>query len=48
MPFISQVAVGTREFLLVYGNDYDTKDGTGNDIQIFLQQGLQENTVVNS
>lgn len=29
MPFIAQVAVGRREKLLVYGNDYDTVDGTG-------------------
>lgn len=29
MPFIAQVAVGKREFLQVYGNDYDTPDGTG-------------------
>ncbi len=29
MPFISQVAVGKREFLNVFGNDYDTHDGTG-------------------
>ena len=29
MPFISQVAVGKREYLSVFGNDYDTKDGTG-------------------
>ena len=29
MPFISQVAIGAREELKVYGNDYDTKDGTG-------------------
>jgi UDP-glucose 4-epimerase len=29
MPFISQVAVGIREKLAVFGNDYDTKDGTG-------------------
>lgn len=29
MPYISQVAVGKRPFLSVYGNDYDTKDGTG-------------------
>lgn len=28
-PFISQVAVGKREKLSVYGNDYPTKDGTG-------------------
>lgn len=29
MPFIAQVAVGKREFLSVFGDDYDTKDGTG-------------------
>ncbi|XP_066905815.1 UDP-glucose 4-epimerase-like [Halyomorpha halys] len=29
MPFISQVAVGKREELKVFGKDYDTKDGTG-------------------
>jgi len=29
MPFISQVAVGKREKLSVFGGDYDTKDGTG-------------------
>lgn len=29
MPFISQVAVGKREKLSVFGNDYDTHDGTG-------------------
>ncbi|MBY7973578.1 UDP-glucose 4-epimerase GalE [Vibrio fluvialis] len=29
MPFISQVAVGRREFLSVFGSDYPTKDGTG-------------------
>jgi UDP-glucose 4-epimerase len=29
MPFISQVAVGRREKLMVYGNDYATPDGTG-------------------
>ena len=28
MPYITQVAVGRREFLSVYGNDYDTPDGT--------------------
>ncbi|MCP3697425.1 MAG: UDP-glucose 4-epimerase GalE, partial [Aliivibrio sp.] len=28
MPFISQVAVGRREFLSVFGNDYPTVDGT--------------------
>ncbi|MBI9014099.1 MAG: UDP-glucose 4-epimerase GalE [Clostridiales bacterium] len=29
MPFITQVAVGKREKLSVFGNDYDTHDGTG-------------------
>lgn len=28
-PFITQVAVGKRERLMVFGNDYDTVDGTG-------------------
>jgi UDP-glucose 4-epimerase len=29
MPFVMQVAVGLREKLSVFGNDYDTPDGTG-------------------
>jgi UDP-glucose 4-epimerase len=29
MPFITQVATGKRECLSVFGNDYDTVDGTG-------------------
>lgn len=29
MPYITQVAVGRREYLSVYGNDYPTVDGTG-------------------
>lgn len=29
VPFIAQVAVGTRDRLLVFGDDYDTPDGTG-------------------
>ncbi|HEL1709587.1 TPA: UDP-glucose 4-epimerase GalE [Streptococcus suis] len=29
MPFIAQVAVGKRPELSVFGNDYDTVDGTG-------------------
>jgi UDP-glucose 4-epimerase len=29
MPFVSQVAVGRRERLSVFGNDYPTPDGTG-------------------
>ena len=29
MPYITQVAIGRRECLSVYGNDYPTPDGTG-------------------
>ena len=29
MPFIAQVAVGRRDHLNVFGNDYNTPDGTG-------------------
>eukprot|EP00795_Rhopilema_esculentum_P007488 gene7488-13265_t len=29
MPYINQVAVGRRTHLNVFGNDYETKDGTG-------------------
>ncbi|MCQ2580572.1 MAG: UDP-glucose 4-epimerase GalE [Alphaproteobacteria bacterium] len=29
MPYITQVACGKREKLFVYGDDYDTPDGTG-------------------
>lgn len=29
MPYIAQVASGKREFLSVFGDDWDTKDGTG-------------------
>lgn len=29
MPYITQVAVGKRDHLNVFGNDYDTHDGTG-------------------
>lgn len=29
MPYITQVAIGKREQLQVFGNDYDTHDGTG-------------------
>ena len=28
-PFITQVAAATRPYLEIYGNDYDTPDGTG-------------------
>jgi UDP-glucose 4-epimerase len=29
MPYVAQVAVGKRAFLQVYGDDYETPDGTG-------------------
>lgn len=29
MPFVAQVAVGRRESLSIFGNDYPTEDGTG-------------------
>ena len=29
MPYVAQVAVGRRPFLQVFGNDYNTPDGTG-------------------
>ena len=29
MPYVAQVAIGKREHLNVFGNDYDTPDGTG-------------------
>ncbi|EPB3625166.1 UDP-glucose 4-epimerase GalE [Acinetobacter baumannii] len=29
MPYVTQVAVGRREKLSIYGNDYETIDGTG-------------------
>ena len=29
MPYITQVAIGKREKLSVFGDDYDTPDGTG-------------------
>jgi UDP-glucose 4-epimerase len=29
VPYIAQVAVGRREYLSVFGGDYETEDGTG-------------------
>ncbi|MDQ2734289.1 MAG: UDP-glucose 4-epimerase GalE [Pseudomonadota bacterium] len=29
MPYVAQVAVGNRAYLQIFGNDYDTPDGTG-------------------
>ena len=36
MPYVAQVAVGRREKLQVFGNVYNTKDGTG----LFYPLGL--------
>lgn len=36
MPFVQQVAVGRRPHLTVYGNDYNTVDGTGVCMSIFV------------
>lgn len=40
MPYIAQVSVGKRDMLYIYGNDYDTPDGTGNIFIIFLLQEI--------
>jgi UDP-glucose 4-epimerase len=29
MPYVSQVAIGRREYLTIFGSDYPTPDGTG-------------------
>ena len=29
MPYVAQVAIGRRPHLVVFGNDWDTPDGTG-------------------
>lgn len=29
VPYVTQTAIGKREYVRVFGNDYDTKDGTG-------------------
>lgn len=36
MPYIAQVAVGKLKELNVYGNDYNTRDGTGEYIHILF------------
>ncbi|WP_288258517.1 UDP-glucose 4-epimerase GalE [uncultured Prochlorococcus sp.] len=37
LPFITQVAVGRKDKLLIFGNDYRTKDGTGRRDYIHVQ-----------
>lgn len=41
MPYIAQVSVGKRDMLYVYGNDYDTPDGTGKSFIIFWLQNIE-------
>lgn len=36
MPFVAQVAVGKRDKLTVFGNDYPTPDGTGKRDYIYV------------
>jgi UDP-glucose 4-epimerase len=38
MPYVAQVAVGRRPELNVFGNDYNTPDGTGNNAQSKLSR----------
>ena len=55
IPFITQTAIGKRDFLTVYGNDYNTSDGTcirdyihvmdlANAHVLTLNHGLENNT----
>lgn len=37
MPYVAQVAVGRLPELSIFGNDYDTPDGTGNYYDYFKQ-----------
>uniref|UniRef100_G1RBG1 UDP-glucose 4-epimerase n=1 Tax=Nomascus leucogenys TaxID=61853 RepID=G1RBG1_NOMLE len=39
MPYVSQVAIGRREALNVFGNDYDTEDGTALALPTHLSRG---------
>lgn len=32
MPFLSQVAIGKKDVLTIFGDDYNTEDGTGKNI----------------
>lgn len=46
MPFISQVAVGRRDKLRVFGNEYDTRDGTGARDYIHVQDLVEGHLAV--
>lgn len=39
MPYVQQVAVGRREVLSVFGDDYPTSDGTGKRDYIHVMVG---------
>ena len=45
MPYVAQVAVGRRPVLHVFGNDYQTIDGTGSTPSVSLQKHKQFDTV---
>ena len=54
LPYVAQVAAGVRPFLQVFGNDYDTHDGTGvrvdlatNIVKVRIPIGLLIADVVN-
>jgi UDP-glucose 4-epimerase len=36
MPYIAQVAIGNKPYVTVFGNDYNTPDGTGE--RVYLQE----------
>jgi UDP-glucose 4-epimerase len=55
MPFVSQTAVGKRKYVSVFGEDYDTKDGTGVrdyihvvDLAIGHVKALQKMNIINN
>jgi hypothetical protein len=48
MPFIAQVCVGRREKLSVFGDDYDTPDGTGKSFLLSLHAFILSATFLSS
>lgn len=51
MPYVSQVAVGRLPEVRIFGNDYDTPDGTGKttefcviDVKLFKEVKRSENS----
>lgn len=45
MPYISQVAIGKRKCVSVYGNNYDTHDGTGMRDYVHIQDLAEAHVV---